>query len=388
MRALALLAACAALLVGQRPPVEEAWDLLARGERDQAVRLLEKIVKSSPRDADARLLLGSILAEQGDRAGAILHLTEGVRLRPQSAEAQNALGEAYKTFGDWKAARGPFEKAAALDPKFAQARVNLSQVLLEDGDFEAASSHLDRALQLLGNDPEAAFPLYLRAKVYTERNEMEKAMQDLERAVTLQSEFPEAWSDLGQARKNLLDDDGAFAAFKRSVEQDPENAVAQYRLGAEYLRQGKAAEAVTHLEKSMTLSPRNQSTLYSLQLALRQVGQVERAAEIRKRINAMLRERDQESQNALIAVQINNQGADLEKAGKLREALEKYRAAVKLDPEHPGIRTNFAAALLKLGQWKEGIAELREALRRDPENAQLQEALRQALAHAPGEAQR
>jgi predicted Zn-dependent protease len=102
----------------------------------------------------------------------------------------------------------------------------------------------------------------------------------------------------------------------------------------------------------------------------------------------MLKERDRESQNALTAVQINNQGAELEKAGKLREALEKYRAAVQLDPTHPGIRTNFAAALLRLGHWSEGIAELREALRRDPDNAKLKQALQSALAHAPAAAKK
>ena len=85
--------------------------------------------------------------------------------------------------------------------------------------------------------------------------------------MSLRPDFAEAWSDLGQAKKTLLDDDGAFAAFQRSVELDPENAISQYRLGAEYLRQGKAHEAVQHLRESFRLNPTNQSTLYSLQLA-------------------------------------------------------------------------------------------------------------------------
>src|ERR1041385_7010904 len=57
---------CAAVMLAQRPPVEDAWDLLAKGERARAVRLLHEIIKANPRDADARLLLGSVLAEQGE----------------------------------------------------------------------------------------------------------------------------------------------------------------------------------------------------------------------------------------------------------------------------------------------------------------------------------
>src|SRR5438445_3612015 len=142
---------CAAVLLAQRPPVEDAWDLLAKGERAQAIQLLHGIIKANPRDADARLLLGSVLAEQGERSESIAQLTEGVRLRPQSAAAHNALGEAFNTFHDMKAARGAFEKAAALDPGFAQARVNLGLVLVDSGEFGSAAEHLDRAIRILGH---------------------------------------------------------------------------------------------------------------------------------------------------------------------------------------------------------------------------------------------
>lgn len=377
--------ACAGLLLAQRPPVEDAWDLLAKGERAQAVRVLRQIIQKNPRDAEARLMLGSILAEDGQRSESITHLEAAVRLLPRSAEAHNALGEALKGFGDTKAARAAFEKAVGFDPKFAPAQENLGLALLEAGESPAAAEHLDRAIQLLGRKPEAAYPKYLRAKIYTDQNETEKAARELKDAVTLRPDFAEAWSDLGQARKTLLDDAGALAAFERSVELDPENAVAQYRLGSEYLNQGKTRQAVRHLQASYRLNPGNQATLYRLQLALREDGQVEQAARIREELRRVLHGIDKESQDAFNALKLNNQGADLEKAGNLPAALEKYRAALKLDPTHVGIRVNFAVALLRMGEWKEGLAELREALRRDPANAKLKAALEDALTQAPVE---
>jgi len=371
--------ACAGLLLAQRTPVEEAWDLLAKGERKQAIRVLHEIIKANPRDADARLVLGSALMEDGERAESIAQLSEAVRLRPRSAEAHNALGEAFNNFGETKAARGAFEKAVGLDPKFAEASVNLGLVLVQAGEFSAAAGHLDRALARLGTSPEAANPHYLRAKVYTEENEVEKAAAQLKEAVSLRPDFAEAWSDLGQARKTLLDDPGALAAFQRAVELSPGDAVAQYRLGAEYLHEAKTQEAIQHLQEALRLNPENQSTLYSLQLALRADGQLEQAAQVKKTLADLLRKRDKASEDALTAVQLNNQGADREKAGDLRGALEKYRAALDLYPEHVGIRVNVAAALLRLGHRSEGISELREALRRDPGNTVVKEALDRAL---------
>ncbi|HYI92421.1 MAG TPA: tetratricopeptide repeat protein, partial [Bryobacteraceae bacterium] len=84
------------LLCAQKPAVEQAWELLAQDKRPAAVALLRSAVRARPVDADARLLLGSLLAEAGESAEAIAHLREGVRLRPMDAMAQNALGEALR----------------------------------------------------------------------------------------------------------------------------------------------------------------------------------------------------------------------------------------------------------------------------------------------------
>lgn len=384
-----LLAAlcCAGVLLAQppaRPPVENAWDLLAKGKRPEAVRLLWEILKTNPLDADARLLLGSVLMEQGERSESIAQLSEAVRLRPQSAEAHNALGEAFQTFDDAQAARREFEKAVAINPGFAQAQANLGQLLVQAGEFAASAEHLDRSIRILGHVADAAYPHYLRAKVCAEQDDVERAAEHLKAAVSLRPDFAEAWSDLGQARKALLDDAGALASFQRAVEFSPGDAVAQYRLGAAYLHVAKIHEAIEHLEAALRLNPEDQSTLNSLQLALRQDGQLEQAGKVKEKLSDLLRKRDRARENALTAVQLNNQGADLEKTGNLQGALEKYRAALAIDPEHVGIRVNVAAALLRLGQWRQGIAELREALRRDPSNTAVKEALAQAVAQGPG----
>ena len=304
-------------------------------------------------------------------------------MRPDSAEAHHALGEALQGFGEKKAARTEFEKTVRLDPGFAPARVNLGALLVETGEFDAAAAHLDRAIKLLGRTADAAYPRYLRAKVYAERNEMQPATAELNEAVSLRPDFAEAWSDLGQARKANLDEAGALAAFRRAVSLSPDDAVAQTRLGSEYLHQGHAHEAVPPLREAVRLDAKNQSALYNLQIALAEDGQMEAAREVKRQLVQLLRERDKASENALAAVQLNNQGADLEKRGDLRSALEKYKAALRLNPEHSGIRTNVAIALLRLGEWSEGIAELREAVRRDPENTVLKAALADALAKAP-----
>ncbi len=381
-RLLAALTA-AALAFAQRPAVESAWDLVAQGRRPEAVKLLHEIIQSRPADADARLLLGSLLTEQGDGPEAIAQLNEAVRLRPRSAEAQNALGEALHTFGRPADAAAAFERAVTLDPRLAQAQVNLGMALAETNRPDEAAPHLDRAIAQLGRTPDAALPHYLRAKVYAAHGEASRAAAELEQAVALRPDFPEAWSDLGEARRMLLDRPAALAAFRRAVEVNPQDAVAQYRLGAELLRAGRAEEAIAHLEKSLAVNSANQSALYSLQAALRRAGHPERAEAAKDRLGHLLEEQDQARRRAVTAVELNNAGAILEKDGHIREALEKYRAALALNPDHIGIHLNLAVALLKLGEWREGMAELREALHRDPGNPAIRSAIDDALTQAP-----
>jgi len=388
MRLLAVLVAAlvaTGVLLAQRKPVDDAWDLLMKKQRPEAVHLLREIIAKNPADADARLLLGSVLQEDGDGPGSIEQLTEAVRLRPKSAEAQNALGEALNAFGDRKAAREPFAKAVALDPSLADARVNLGLVLVDAGEFDAAGVQLERALELMGRKPDAAYPHYLLAKVWTARNEVAKAASHLNEAVSLRPDFAEAWSDLGEARNTLGDDSGALAALERAVSLAPDDAVAQTRLGSQYLAQGKAHLAAGHLQEAARRDPENQSTLYSLQRALRADGQVEEADTVKAKLAELLLEKDRADQAFLAAIQLNNQGAELQKKGDLAGALGKYRAARTLLPEHTGIQVNLAIALLRMGQWKEGLAELRDAVRREPTNALWRGALADALSQAPVE---
>lgn len=374
------------MALSQQPSLNRAWALLAQGKRAEAIQLLYSVVKATPADADARLLLGSALMEAGQGSESIVQLTQAVRLRPDSAQAQNALGEALNNFGDANAARVRFEKAVSLDPGFATAQVNLGLVLLKSGDDSGAGPHLDRAISLLGHTPDAAYPRYLRARIEIQHGQAEAAAADLVEAVSMEPHFAEALSDLGEARRILGDPAGALQAFEQAVRFAPNDPVAETRFGSELLQQGRAQEAIPHLESAARIDPTNQSALYNLERALETEGRTADAQAVTRELAALLREKDRSAQHSFEAIQLNDQGVALQKSGKLREAIEKYRAALALDPAHNGIRVNYAAALLHAGEWNEGVAQLHEVLRRDPDNRAIQAALKEALAHPVSEA--
>jgi tetratricopeptide (TPR) repeat protein len=306
-----------------------------------------------------------------------------VKQHPQSAEAQNAWGEALDEAGQLEPARQAFERAIALKAGYGAAYLNLGLVCMQLRAPKKAAPNLDQAIKLLGNSSEAGYALYLRAKIYTEQGDLDNTLKSLNRAVSLRPDLAEIWSDLGEARRAKSDDPGALVAFQKAVDLNPQDPVAQYRLGSEYLRQDKNSHAVEHLRLAYQRNPQDQSVLNALQTALRKQGKVAEADEIRAQLAQQLRGRDVAMQNAVTAIKLNNEGAQLEKQGELQAALEKYRQAVHLNPDHVGIRVNYAVALLRLGQWTDGLNEMHEALQRDPGNVQIQAALKDALSQAP-----
>lgn len=383
-----MLLACLALLALQiaapeSAKVQTARQSLAQGNAEAAVRTLADAIHENPNDGPAYLLLGEILNDANRSPEALDPLTNAVRLLPNSAAAHNALGEAFSNLNSLNPARIQFEKALQLAPRMPLAHLNLGMILAQTEDLAAAARHLDFAIAKLGATPDAARAHYLRAKVFTDESQVERACQELQTAVKIAPEFAEAWSDLGQARKTLLDDTAALSSFERAVTLSPADPVALSRYGNELLHQGKTKQAIDQLDKAAAINPTDQTILNGLLAALRADGQTARAAQVKSQLVDVLRHRDQATQNEMNAIRSNEEGAKLEKAGNLKAALEKYRQALATDPDNVDIRVNFARALLRLGQWKEGLSQLNESMQRRPGDAALQSVWDTALRQAP-----
>jgi tetratricopeptide (TPR) repeat protein len=365
----------AGLAFGGQAAIKSARDLLAKGRLGEAVAVLRDVVAADPRNVDARILLGSTLALQGKRSESLEQLAEAVRLKPDSPRAYNSLGMVLSGFVEMKAAREAFEKALELDPNLVEARVNLALLLAQAGEFGPAGENLDRAIQLQGDTPPAAYSHYLRARVWIEQKQMGKAASELEIAVKLRPDYAQAWSDLGGVQRVRGDPEGAQQALERAVALDPDDETAQYRLGLQYLENRQPHRAIGCFNKVLQHGPEDRAILYNLALALRRDGQEGQAKRVYDRLAKLIQTRNKVAATGQTIGDLNDAGMALEKAGDIRGAMEKYRAALELDPSDVVLRLNYGLALCRLGRWKEGAAELQEVLRLDPNNTKAAKGL-------------
>jgi len=359
---------------GTELEIDKARQLVSSGDLKQATFLLRELVSKEPGNADAHLLLGTVLALVRQRSEALQELVRAIGLRPQFAPAHYTLGVALSGFGEFEPAKGAFQRAIELDPGFADAHVNLAMILAHDGEFGPAIEHLSSAIRIFGNGPRAANAHYLKGKVFNEQRQPDQARNELEQAIRLRPDFGQAYYDLGRTCDKLLDAPCARQALKRAAEITPDEGGIQYNLGVQYLRAGDAAQALPHLQLACKSMPADRNVLYNLGLALRRVGQEKDAAPIFQRLREML-----EGANSPEAGKLNNDGVELEDRGELRDALNKYRAALEVNPLNTTFRRNLGLVLCRLGLWQQGADELREVLRLDPNDVQATKALYIAL---------
>jgi tetratricopeptide (TPR) repeat protein len=110
----------------------------------------------------------------------------------------------------------------------------------------------DAAVALTPADPEA---LYTRANLLADAGEYTPAARAYEEAIALRRRDYVLWSELGRARDEAGDSEGALAALHGAVELAPSYARPRWLLGNALLRAGQREEAYEELRRAAESDP-------------------------------------------------------------------------------------------------------------------------------------
>jgi tetratricopeptide (TPR) repeat protein len=138
-----VLIALASALPAFADEMQDAAKLLKAGQHKQALDLVNKVLASKPRDAQARFLKGLIYTEQGKSKEAIEIFSKLTQDYPELPEPYNNLAVIYASQGQYEKARAALEQSIRTHPSYATAYENLGDVYAK-----LASQAYDKALQL------------------------------------------------------------------------------------------------------------------------------------------------------------------------------------------------------------------------------------------------
>jgi tetratricopeptide (TPR) repeat protein len=210
-----------------------------------------------------------------------------------------------------------------------------------------------------------------QAKAYHRAGELQVAEKLYRQIVQVDPAQGEAYYLLGTLCHALGKLDEAAACLERAVQLAPDQAPIHNHLGVVRAQQGKMNEATACFQQAVRLAPDFGDAQNNLQKALTADQYPPAATEVSQAQAAMCDS----------AAACYEQGVSLASEGKLAEAAERFRQAVRLKPDFVEAHYSLAAVLRRLGQVDEALCCSEETVKMRPDSAEAHLALGTTLLH-------
>jgi tetratricopeptide (TPR) repeat protein len=298
---------------GDEPTVRNVREKLARsliftGQRDEAIEVLEALVKQNP----------------------------------QRFDTYELLGELYEQNGDIDKAVERYEHSLPLDTSEPRNHLRLADMLRQAKKYDKAIEMLQRARTKF---PDLPFITYGLALAYTQAKRFEEALASFAEAKTDAEKRNEEllnagfYFNYGAAAEQAGKLDKAAELLKQSIDLDPNAAEAYNYLGYMWVDRGqRLEEAGALIKKALELEPEKGAYLDSLGWFYFKRGDAEKAIpELLRAQENIVREEKHDDPTVLDHI-----GDAYSKLGKTPEALTYWQRAVAIEQEDKALSARIA----------------------------------------------
>lgn len=157
-------------------------------QKDEAITMLNNLLKIKPDYYKASKLLGELLIENNMFKEALNVYKDALIYRQNDYEIYYYMGIAYTNINDFKNAKVAYEKASQINHLQYKSKYYLGKIAMMYNDVSLAEKYFIEALS--GEEVEA-WSYYQLARIYMIKDDKEKAIVFLEKAIELDSKFIE-----------------------------------------------------------------------------------------------------------------------------------------------------------------------------------------------------
>jgi tetratricopeptide (TPR) repeat protein len=247
------------------------------------------------------------------------------------------LAMTLHAYQQYDAAARAYSRTHQLDPQTFDWLYLLGATQMELGAFDAAVKSFQSALSLRPDDLAAGLRM---AQSLAAIPNWEDADALYHRILDQHGDCAQAWYGLGRVQAARGDHAGAAQSYARACELFPPYGVAHFALAAELRRLGRHGEAEQHVaaySKNVTAEPPLDDPLF-------------------RRIHAL-------NHGAQAHIQL---GMELEKAGRLDEAIREHEAALAIDPANVQVHVNLLSLYGRTSDSAKAKQHFEAAARLDP----------------------
>ena len=225
------------------------------GDIDRAIQEYRKALESDTRSSLLHLNLASAFIKKNDIPSAVLELKQSINLSPDAVEPHAILALVYTTQNKADLAAQEYalalKNASKLEPENIEIYKSLGAIYLQQHKLREAESIFKL---IVGLDPLDAQAHFYLGSIYYELKDYTTTEKEFNAALKLKPDYHEALNSLGyfylEQDRNV---DKAGGLIKKALSFDPENGAYVDSLGWFYFKKGKFKEALSHLEKAVSL---------------------------------------------------------------------------------------------------------------------------------------
>lgn len=305
-----------------------------------AEKAASKVVTLSPKDAQARQLLGEILGLEGDSEGAQKSLEACVQLDPHNSKAWSLLAKIYSGASDHatlEKAADAFAQAAKGDPQNVRLIVNQGLIFAKLGDSSKATLLFEKADGMPGG--EALADRYL-CQLYNMSGNQKKAAESCLKASQDPSAGGEVFYYLGFAQNSEGQKEAARQSFLKALDINPDYGPAQDSMGYLEYEAGHLEPALKYFQAAASSGSGDDAEAYfNVAVVLGDLGRwVDAAGIYRKLLKKDPQNKDAQA-NLDFVVRSGveaflNQGKDAYEGGNFDDAAKAWKQVLALDPEN------------------------------------------------------
>jgi arylsulfatase A-like enzyme/Tfp pilus assembly protein PilF len=262
--------------------------MVKEGNSDEAIPLLESVLREAPEVVDAYYTLGNCsykkkefgkaaeyyrttLAKRPDHDYAMIGLADTLvaqgkvdeaiagyehflKQDPANAQILYRLAQVELDAGRDDAAAASFKATLDAEPGTARAEVGLGIVAFRKGNAEAAQAYLARALAI---DPKARWARYNLALIAESQGDSARAISDYRAEIETYPDAYKALFNLGRLLGKTGDEEGAVDALRQSVDRQPDWPIGRFYLAQALLQSGDLNGAKAEAQRGLELDARS-----------------------------------------------------------------------------------------------------------------------------------
>lgn len=333
----------------------DANKFLAIGDYEQAFGLFTKALNMNKECGACHYQLSGLFDFQGRTSLAVESAQSAVKLEPENEWYRLQLSYILQRNGMHEEAITSFKKLIDLAPNRAEYYFPMAESQLELDQNEKAIKSFEMAEKILGTSPELSMQKH---RLYMEIGSEDKAIEELKKLIDNNPSDVSFLGILAEAYEEIGDKEKALATYEQILEIDPQNGLVRLSLYDYFRFHGNSTRAKKELRIALASTdvPIDAKMQVMLNYFAQSEGNMEKKSEAYDFLSIMAVVDSNESKMHTVY------GDFLYRDERKEEALERYRKAVQLDPDHFSIWNQVMLIESELKQYDSMLEDSEVAL--------------------------